>query len=192
MLPNTLVYAHSGPKYTQRPITMHLSKLPRMLALRHLREIRARNSVASELGKDVEKDTRVRSLVEASSRDAAAQLGRSTTAHDNVDALRVRLCAVGGARGVQRDDLVAQDVVARREVGNGQVPGEIVLDEIVGCPCAGVAAGFPGLGLDLGPGQGEGRDAAEVARDGSYVFLYGSDVGAGPCVPVRIISTCWM
>jgi hypothetical protein len=109
MLRITLVYAHLNPKHTQCPIIINLCKFPRMLpllTLRHLRNSRTRNGVASELGEDIEQNTRVSGLVEARSRHATVQLSRSTTAHNNVDALRVRLCAVRRARSVQCDDLV--------------------------------------------------------------------------------------
>lgn len=84
--------------------------------------------------------------------------------------------------GVQGQNLVAQDVVARREVGDGQVPGEVVLDEVVGHPGAWVVTGFPGARLDLGPLQRGGVGGAEVAGYRRDVFLHGSDVGDGPGV----------
>jgi len=89
---------------------------------------------------------------------------------------------------VQRDDLVAQHVVARREVGDRQVPGVAVLDEVVGGPGAGVRSGFPGLCGDFGPGEGGGGYGAEIAGYGGDVVDYGAGVGDGPCVLVNFIS----
>jgi hypothetical protein len=163
--------------------TRHLLKVPRMLPLRQLIQRGPRNSITRELGEQVEQDTRIRRLIKAGRGHTAAQLRGPTPRDLDIDALRVRLGAVSLARGVQRNDLVAQDVVAGCEVGNRQVPGEVVLDEVVGDPGAGVVAGFPGAALDLGPAEGGGvADAAEVPGDGRDVFLHGAGVGDGPGV----------
>ena len=87
--------------------------------------------------------------VEASSRNTTAQLASSRALNLEVDALRVRLSAVGLTRSVQRDDLVTNDVVSRSNVGEGNVPREVVGNQIVSGPLAGVATRFPGLGGDL-------------------------------------------
>lgn len=57
-----------------------------------------------------------------------------------VDALRVRLGAIGLTSSVQRDDLVANNVVTRRKVGNSKIPGKVVFNEIISSPGAGVAS----------------------------------------------------
>jgi hypothetical protein len=164
----------------------YLSKLPRMLPLllpfRQLDQRRSRNRVARKHGKDIEQNTGVIGLVEARRRHASTQLGRATSANLDIDALRVGLRAVCLAGGVQGEDLVAEDVVAWREVRDGKVPAEVVLDQVVGDPGAGVVTGFPGRGLDFRPRQGGGGDGGEVPGYWSDVFLDGPDVRGGPCV----------
>lgn len=99
-------------------------------------------------------------LVEASSGNTTAQLRSSEpstltrcrraklayvshavhTGTLTVDALRVRLGAIGLTSSVQRDDLVANNVVTRRKVGNSKIPGKVVFNEIISSPGAGVAS----------------------------------------------------
>jgi hypothetical protein len=88
--------------------------------------------------------------------------------------LRIRLRAVGLSRRVQRNNLVPNHIVARRKVGNGQVPAEVVLDQVIGYPGAGVAAALPRALLDLGPFQRERVDCAEVSGDGRTVLDHGT------------------
>jgi hypothetical protein len=35
---------------------------------------------------------------------------------------------------MQGDDLVAYDIVSRRKIGNGEIPGEVVVHEVVRYP----------------------------------------------------------
>jgi hypothetical protein len=44
------------------------------------------------------------------------------------------LSAVDLACSMKGDDLVADHVVSRCDVGDGEIPGEVVLDEVVCCP----------------------------------------------------------
>lgn len=154
-----------------------------LLALRQLDQCRPWSNITREGRVQIEQNARIRRLVERRRRNASTQLGRPAPRHSEIDALWIRLCTIRLARSVQRDNLVANHVVAWREAGDGQVPVEAGLDEVVGHPCAGVAAGLVGAGLDLGPGEGEGVDGAAVAVAGGYVFLHGADVGGWPCVP---------
>jgi hypothetical protein len=124
-------------------------------------------------------------LVQASARDAAAWLSSSRALNLEVDALGVGLGAVGLTSSVQSDDLVTDNVVARGDVGEGQVPGEVVLDEVVGGPGSWVAAGLPGAGLDLGPLQAGGADGAAVAVAGRNVLLNGANMADRPGVPLE-------
>jgi hypothetical protein len=156
--------------------------LPLLLTLRQLDQCRSWDGVTRELSEDIEQDTRIIRLIKARRRHTPTQFRRSTTANLDINALRVRLSAIRLARSVQREDLMANHVVARCEVGDRQVPGEIVLDEVVGDPGAGVVAGFPGSGLDLGPEEGGWGHGGEVPGDGGDVFLDGADVRSGPCV----------
>jgi hypothetical protein len=156
--------------------------LPLLLTLRQLDQCRSWDGVTRELSEDIEQDTRIIRLIKARRRHTPTQFRRSTTANLDIDALRVRLSAIRLARSVQRENLMANHVVARCEVGDRQVPGEVVLDEVVGDPGAGVVAGFPGSGLDLGPEEGGWGHGGEVPGDGGDVFLDGADVRSGPCV----------
>ena len=76
---------------------------------------------------------------------------------------------------MQGDDLVTDDVVARGEVGrDGNGPGVVVGDQLVGGPVAGVGARDPaGLG-ELDPLEGGGGDGAAVAVAGGDVVNYGA------------------
>lgn len=107
---------------------------------------RAGNRVAGEGSEDVELDTRVVGSVEAGSGSTTTEPSGSRALNLEVDALGVCLGAVGLAGCVQRDDLVANDVVAGSNVREGNVPGEVVGDQVIGSPLAGVAARLPGLG----------------------------------------------
>jgi hypothetical protein len=130
---------YASQPIAQSPSTIkHLSKVPR-----NLRHRRSRNRIASERPKHIEQNTRIRRLVQARAHRSAAQLAGSASTNNNVNALWVGLRTVGLARSMQSQDLVPEHVVARREVGNRQVPAEVVLDQVVGGPGTGVATGFP-------------------------------------------------
>jgi hypothetical protein len=111
-----------------------------------------RDRVAVQVCVQVEENTWVSGGVQRSSRDAARGSRGSGASHLEVDALGVRLGAVGRASAVKGDDLVTKDVATGSEgSGNLDVPGEAVGDELVGGPCAGRRAGDQsGLG-DLDP-----------------------------------------
>jgi len=79
-------------------------------------------------------------LVQASTSNTAAWLSSARALNLEVDALGVRLSAVGLASSVQSDDLVADNVVAGGDVGEGEVPGEVVGDEVVSSPFSWVAS----------------------------------------------------
>lgn len=157
--------------------------MPPLLPLAQLRHRRSRNRIRVKARIQTEHNTRIRRLIEARGWHASTQRLSATSLDLDIDALGVRLCAIRLARGVECDDFVPEDVVAGCQVGDGQVPGEVVLDQVVGDPGAGVGAGFPCAGLDLGPAEG-GRvgDGGEVARDGGYIFLHRAGVGDGPGV----------
>ena len=132
----------------------HLCEITSMiplLSLGQLREGRPGNGVTSELGEEVELDTRVRRLVKARRRHTSIQLDGPRARDLDVHTLGICLCAIRLPACVQCDDFVTQDVVAWCEVGDGQVPGEIVLHQVIGHPCAGVVAALPCTFLDLGP-----------------------------------------
>jgi len=110
------------------------------MTLGELVEGRSGSRVAVERPEDIELNTSVVRLVEASSGNTTAQLRSSRALNLEVDALRVRLGAIGLTSSVQRDDLVANNVVTRRKVGNSKIPGKVVFNEIISSPGAGVAS----------------------------------------------------
>ena len=97
-----------------------------------LDERRAGDLVAVGAVVQAEGDTGVVGAVQLCGHDTLGPAGAG--ARDlEVEALGVVLRAVGLLGGVQGDDLVAQDVVARRDVGGDlDHPAEAVVDELVG------------------------------------------------------------
>lgn len=162
-----------------------------LIPLFQARDRRPGDRVASKAPEDIKHDPRIRRRVKARSNNTTTGLHSPTSRHHNVDALGIRLRTVLLARSVQRNDLVAQHVVARREVGDRQVPAKVVLDQVVSRPGAWVGAGFPRRRGDLGPLQGGWVGAAEVTGHGRDVFLYGADVADGPGVLRRGVSWIW-
>jgi len=123
-----------------------------LLPLRRLPDRRPGNRITRERRIQIENDACIICLVEAGRWHAAAQLCGAAALDLDVDALGVRLGAVAGLCRVQGDDLVAQDVVAGREVGgHGETPRVVGRDERVGDPGAGVVAGDEGALGELGP-----------------------------------------
>jgi hypothetical protein len=87
---------------------------------------------------------------------------------------------------VETNDLVAEKVVTGLEVlGDGELPGEAITDEVVGGPVTGVAARLEALLSDLGPLEAALVDAGKVAADGGEVLSDGTVVGLGPGVPLQ-------
>lgn len=103
-------------------------------------------------------------LVEARCRLATLRLSRSAASDRKVYALGVVLSAVFRSRSVQRNDLVADDIVASGQVGrDGDGPGIVRGDQVVGSKSAGVRAGNPTLLVELCPfevGRGSGATVA--------------------------------
>lgn len=157
-----LCYANKTPPALTKPKSPnHLCKLSRVLPLLTLRQLckrRPRDRISSVFGKQIKLNPRIRTLIKTRRRHTPTQLHSPTPTNHNIHTLGVRLCTIRLARGVQRDDFVAQDVVPRGEIWDRQVPGEVVLDEVVGDPGTRVGAGFPGALLDFGPGEGGGGD----------------------------------
>lgn len=148
-------------------------------------DIGAGNVVRGELLVEVEQDTRVGGGVELG--EVATVEGLGTTSSDlEVDALRVSLSTIGLAGGVEANDLVAENVVTGLEVlGDGELPGEAITNEVVGGPVTGVASRLETLLGDLGPLEAALVDAGEVAADGGEVLSDGTVVGIGPGVPLQ-------
>jgi hypothetical protein len=148
-------------------------------------DIRAGDVVRVERSVEVEQDTRVSGGVELG--EVATVEGLGTASSDlEVDALRVSLGTIGLAGRVEANDLVAENVVTGLEVlGDGELPGEAIPDEVVGGPVTGVAARLEALLSNLGPLEAALVDAGEVAADGGEVLSDGTVVGLGPCVPLQ-------
>ena len=155
----------------------------RLLPLRQRHHGRPRHRIRRKLGEKVEQNTRVIRLIKASRGHPTRQFPRPRALDLKVDTLRIRLRAIRLPTGMQRDDLMSNHIVARREIRDRQRPAETVLDQVVGDPLAWVGPGFPCAGGDFGPEEGRGRDGAAVAVAGRYVVLDGTRVGDGPCVP---------
>jgi hypothetical protein len=121
---------------------------------------RTRVSVSRRVRVDVENDTRHILLVQASTSNTASRSNRATSSNLQVQTLRVQLRTVNVLAAVECDNLMADDIVARRELGwqdGGDL--EVVLDERVGDPCSWADDG--GL-RDLGPFQGAGGEGRAV------------------------------
>lgn len=148
-------------------------------------DIGAGDIVRGELLVEVEKDTGVGGSVELGEVATVEGLGAASSDLE-VDALRVSLGAVGLAGGVEANDLVAENVVTSLEVlGDGELPGEAITDEVVGGPVTGVTTRLQTLLSDLGPLESALVDAGEVAADWGEVLSDGAVVGIGPGVPLQ-------
>jgi hypothetical protein len=171
-----------GPKLSLRLETTCRNRRERLLdAL----DIRAGDIVRVELSVEVELDARVLSGVELGEVTTAESPGAATSDLE-VDALGVGLGTVVLASGVKTNDLVSENVVTGLEVlGDGELPGVTVRDELIGSPAAGVAARDEALLGDLGPSEASLVDAGEVAADGGEVLGDGTMVRLGPGVPLQ-------
>jgi hypothetical protein len=142
--------------------------------------------VRAERCVEVEENARVLSGVELGEVATAAESGRTATSDLKVDALGVGLRAVVLASRVKANDLVSENVVTGLEVsGHGELPGETVTNELIGCPHARVATRNVALLGDLGPSKACLVDAGEVSADGSEVLSDGTVVRLGPGVPLQ-------
>jgi hypothetical protein len=148
---------------------------------------RTRDVVLDSCGVRVEDDTILVDLVQGGT-NHTFRLGFSGAGDLDVQALGVALGAVGGTSGVQSNDLVAEDVFARSEVGgDGDRPGVVLLDHLDGSP---LAIGET-ICLNLGPLEVLLLNRRNVACVGSNVGDDGSNVGLWPVTPVELDSaTC--
>lgn len=147
---------------------------------------RSGDLVRAEACVEVEENAGVSGRVELGEVATTAESLGAATSDLEVDALRVSLGTVVVVSRVKSDDLVSENVVAGLEVsGHGELPGETVADELVGCPVAGVATRDVALLGDLGPSKASLVDAGEVSADGSEVLSDGTVVRLGPGVPLQ-------
>lgn len=114
----------------------------------------AGHGVGVEGGVQVEEDTGVGLGVQGGAQGAGGQLGAGAGDLE-VHAHGVVLGTVRVLGAVERDDLVAQDVVAGLERGgDGDVVGEVVGDQVVGRPDSRVGAGDETRCVNLDPLEG--------------------------------------
>ena len=146
-----------------------------------------RDRVAVERGVDVEQDALVVGLVELRARDALRLVGAAACDLE-VHALRVVLRAVGLVAAVQRDDLVAQDVLSWRDgFGDGKRPAVVVGDQVVRGPVARGAGAVDQPGLaDLEEVERRLVDGRAVAVAVGQVVDHGPVVALGPGVPLQL------
>jgi hypothetical protein len=135
---------------------------------------RTRVSVSRWVRVDIEHDTRHVLLVQASTSNTASGGNRATSSNFQVQALRVQLCTVNVLAAVERNNLVANNVVTGRKLG-WQDSGdfEVVLDERVGDPCSWTNDG--GL-RDLRPFERAGGESCAVtctAISGARMYKVG-------------------
>lgn len=177
-------------------INVSSCKIPRMLphlpSLRQLLHLRPGNRIPIKRPIQRKHNPRVRRLIKARSWDSPIQLDSATAPNLDIDALRVGLGAVGLSGRMQGNDFVPDDVLARCEVGDCEIPAEVVLDQVVGDPVPWVTTRFIGAGLDLGPSEGGWGYGAAVAVARGYVFLDWASVGDGPCVPLEGYFAAWL
>lgn len=147
---------------------------------------RSGDLVRAEACVEVEENAGVSGRVELGEVATTAESLGAATSDLEVDALGVSLGTVVVVSRVKSDDLVSENVVAGLEVsGHGELPGETVADELVGCPVAGVATRDVALLGDLGPSKASLVDAGEVSADRSEVLGDGTVVRLGPGVPLQ-------
>lgn len=144
------------------PTTDHiLFSKPNNLLVRRRPNRRPRKRITRRIRINIKPNPRIIPLIQTRTRHSSR--GRHTAAPSNleVQALHIQLRAIVVLPAVQRNDLVADDVVAGRELC-GQHGGrlEVVGDEGVGDPCAGGEDG--GLG-EFGPAEGGGGEGCAVA-----------------------------
>lgn len=113
----------------------------------------------------------------------ATRVNAATTRHLDVDALRVRLRS---ANVLQGNELVAQDILARRKVRRDlSAPLHSVREHLVRAPEAGVGtrnqAGF----LELEELKRGGVDVCELALDFGEISHAGPVVAFGPGAPLE-------
>ncbi|GJC98596.1 hypothetical protein ColKHC_07422 [Colletotrichum higginsianum] len=139
----------------------------------------ASQTAAALLLADGDEDTGVGRGVEGSTLGTGGEL-RAGAGNLDVEALGVVLGAVLLAGGVESNDLVAPDVLAGLQGGgDGDLPGEVLGDELVGSPAA---AGETSL-LDLEELERGLVDGGAVVTARGEVVDDGALVGLGPGVP---------
>ena len=148
------------------------------------KERRTRNGVLDVAGVDVEEDTGVGGSVQLGADNTLGLLGAAASDLD-VQALRVVLGTVLLASSVQRNDLVAEDVLAGSEaLGDSDGPGVVLADHLDGSPLAVLVTST----LNLGPLEILLLDGLNVTTVSGNVGKDGANVGHRPLGPVELDS----
>lgn len=134
------------------------------------------DGVAVKGGVDVEEDTGVGLGVQGSTQSTVGQLS-AVTSDLEVDTHGVVLSTIRVLGGVEGNDLVAENVVAGLQGrGDGDVPSEVVGDQVVRGPETGVGSIYQTTLVDLDPLKGGlvngGRviSRSDVGDDGTFVL----------------------
>lgn len=139
---------------------------------------RAGDRVVDGAGVRVEENARVVGAVERGAGDAAGRVAAATR-HAQVDALRVRLSAVGARGAVEGNDLVPENVVTGPEVRwNLDEPAITIRPEVVGGPGASVAV-IAGT-VNLEPPEGLLVDRLAITIACRQVVDDRADMALGP------------
>lgn len=143
---------------------------------------RARDLVARVVtAVDVVLDTGVGGSVQGGTDNTLRGVG-ATASDGNVQALGVVLGTVLGTSTVESDGLVAEDVVAGGEGGrDGDGPGVVVGNHLVGSPAVGVASL-----VDLDPLESRLVGVSAVGSALGNVGDHGTDVAGGPVGPLEV------
>ena len=111
--------------HTSFHILYHLGEVPGVpspFPFGQFRQSWTWNRISSESCIEIEQDARISRLVEAGCRHTTAQRVGPCSVDLEVDALRIRLRTIRLASSMESNDLMPDDVVARHEIGNGEVP----------------------------------------------------------------------
>lgn len=145
-------------------------------------QARTRDGVGGEVGVKVEKNSSLVLGVEGGTEGTIGLV--SAGASDlQIEALGVVLSTVLVSGAVKSNDLVTENVVTSRERrGDGDVPGEVVFNQLIGSPGTWVRAADQTRLVNLDPGQGGLVDSGGIISRGN-VGDNGTVVRVGPGVP---------
>lgn len=118
---------------------------------------RSRIRICIKLGIQVENDTRLIPLIQASTSNTSSRSYTTTSTDLQVETLRVQLGTIIILGAVKSNNFVANDVVTSFKVlGNYSRGREVVGEHLVGDPGSGSTGGDKAGLRDLGPFKGRG------------------------------------
>lgn len=175
-------------QFTREPLTDALKSRTKQYIqnLVSVEQGRTRHRVAAKVRVDIKLDTLVASLVQLFT-SSTSRVGIAATGNLNVNTLHVVLRPVLLASRVQRNQLMAQNIVAvRNSLGHGERVGVVVLNHVVTGPgTRRVAAIDQTLLVDLEELEAGLVDLGAVAVAGGQVVEDGAVVGLGPLGPLH-------